>query len=123
MKLSRLVIREIKHRKLNFALSVVGVVLAVVCVLGTLGLLRANDVHTDEVIEGMEKASAAEMAKLEDEIRKSMKGLGFNIYIFPKDQEMGEVYAEGYASKTMPESYVTTLAESGVLPVESTMTR
>ena len=59
MKLSRLVIREIKHRKLNFALSVVGVVLAVVCVLGTLGLLRANDVHTDEVIEGMEKASAA----------------------------------------------------------------
>ena len=103
MKLSRLVIREIKHRKLNFALSVVGVVLAVVCVLGTLGLLRANDVHTDEVIEGMEKASAAEMAKLEDEIRKSMKGLGFNIYIFPKDQEMGEVYAEGYASKTMPE--------------------
>ena len=47
MKLSRLVIREIKHRKLNFALSVVGVVLAVVCVLGTLGLLRANDVHTD----------------------------------------------------------------------------
>jgi putative ABC transport system permease protein len=117
MKLSRLVIREIKHRKLNFALSVVGVVLAVVCVLGTLGLLRANDVHTDEVIEGMEKATAAEMAKLEDEIRKSMKGLGFNIYIFPKDQEMGEVYAEGYASKTMPESYVTTLAESGVVTV------
>jgi putative ABC transport system permease protein len=117
MKLRRLIIREIRHRKLNFLLSVLGVVLAVVCVVGTVGLLRAHDAHAEEVIAEMEEATKAEMVKLEDDIRKSMKGLGFNIYIFPKDQEMSEVYAEGFASKTMPESYVTTLAESKIVTV------
>ena len=117
MKLGRLIIREIRHRKLNFLLSVLGVVLAVVCVVGTVGLLRAHDAHAEEVIVEMEEATKAEMAKLEDDIRKSMKGLGFNIYIFPKDQEMSEVYAEGFASKTMPESFVTTLAESKIVTV------
>ncbi|MEM7147962.1 MAG: hypothetical protein AAF591_22855, partial [Verrucomicrobiota bacterium] len=117
MKLGHLIIREIRHRKLNFLLSVLGVVLAVVCVLGTLGVLRAHDAHAEGVIEEMEAATTAEMAKLEDEIRKSMKGLGFNIYIFPEDQEMSEVYAEGFASKTMPESYVNTLAESKIVTV------
>jgi ABC-type lipoprotein release transport system permease subunit len=65
----------------------------------------------------MEAKTQAEMKKLEDEIRKSMKGLGFNIYIFPAGQEMSEVYAEGFASKTMPEEYVTKLAESKIVTV------
>lgn len=117
MTLGRLILREIGHHKLSFALSALGVALAVLCVLGTLGLVRAYDRHSGELIAAREKATAAEMAKLEDEIRRTMKGLGFNIYIFPEDQELAEVYAEGFASKTMPESYVTTLAESGIVTI------
>jgi len=117
MNLRRLVLREILHRKINFCLSVLGVILAVICVIGTLGMLRAHDAHTDRIIQQMEESTRAEMATLEDEIRKSMKGLGFNIYIFPQDQEMSEVYAQGYASKTMPEEYVSRLAESDIVTV------
>lgn len=117
MKLSRLVTREILHRKLNFFLSLLGAAAAVVSVLATLAMLRAHDAHTESIIAGMEEGTRLEMKKLEDEIRKSMKGLGFNIYIFPADQEMSEVYAQGYASKTMPESYVAKLAASKIVTV------
>ena len=106
MNNGRFILREIAHRKLNFLLSVVGAAAAVVVVLGMIAALRAHDRQTD-----------AEMAQLEDQIRKSMKGLGFNIYIFPKGQDMSEVYAEGYASKTMPGDYVTRLAESSIVTV------
>jgi hypothetical protein len=117
MTLGRLIRQEIRHRPLSFALSALGVALAVLGVLGTLGLLRAYDRHSGELLVAQEKAMAEKMAKLEDDIRKTMKGLGFNIYIFPEGQELSEVYAEGFASKTMPESYVTTLAESGIVTI------
>ena len=117
MTLLRLVLREIRHRKVNFALSVLGAGVAVAAVLSTIGALRNHDRETESIIGEMEAATQAEMKRLEDEIRKSMKGLGFNIFIFPAGQEMSEVYAEGYASKTMPEEYVTKLAESEVVSV------
>lgn len=117
MKLGRLVAREIFHRKLNFSLSLLGAAVAVVSVLATLALLRAHDAQTGEILSKMEESTSTEMAKLQDEIRKSMKGLGFNIYIFPEEQNLSEVYEKGYASKTMPEGYVTKLAESKIVTV------
>lgn len=117
MKLSRLVLREVFHRKLNFVLSLLGAALAVIVVLATVALLTGYDRRSDTLIAEMEANTATEMKKLEDEIRKSMKGLGFNIYIFPKEQEMSEVYAQGFASKTMPEEFVTRLAESKIVTV------
>ena len=77
MKLSHLITREISHRKGNFFLSILGAALAVTSIIATVCLLKSH-----------EKRTAKEMAGLEDKIRKSMKGLGFNIYIFPKGQEM-----------------------------------
>tara|TARA_B110000438_G_scaffold72311_1_gene72417 strand:+ start:2862 stop:4019 length:1158 start_codon:yes stop_codon:yes gene_type:complete len=65
----------------------------------------------------MEAKFAKEMKAYEDDVRKTMKGLGFNIFIFPEGQELSEVYAEGFASKTMPESYAGTLAESKIVTV------
>lgn len=117
MTLGRLILREIRHRKINFALSVLGAAVAVAAVLATIGALRCYDRQTESVISEMEEATKAEMAKLEDEIRKSMKGLGFNLFIFPEGQDLSEVYAEGFASKTMPEEFVTKLAESGVVTI------
>lgn len=117
MTLPRLVLREILHRKLNFVLSVLGAAVAVAAVLSTVGALRGYDRETESILGGMEKATHAEMSRLEDEIRKSMKGLGFNIFIFPEGQEMSEVYAEGFASRTMPEEHVTRLAQSEIVTI------
>lgn len=117
MNLLHFVLREIRHRKINFALSVLGAAVAVTAVLSTVAALRSHDRETETLVGGMEKAMQAEMAKLEDEIRVSMKGLGFNLYIFPHDQDLSEVYAEGFASKTMPEDYVMKLAKSDIVTV------
>ncbi|MFT5466320.1 MAG: putative ABC transport system permease protein [Verrucomicrobiales bacterium] len=150
MKLSRMVTREISHRKGSFLLSLLGVSLAVACVVATFGLLQAHkfesaeniekhdqktveilaehdrktegiladhDKKTETILTELETGMEEKMAKLEDEVRKSMKGLGFNIYIFPAGQDLSEVYAEGFASKTMPEEFVTTLANSKIVTV------
>ncbi|MFP6893825.1 MAG: FtsX-like permease family protein [Opitutales bacterium] len=71
----------------------------------------------NEETSAMEAKFAKEMKAYEDDVRKTMKGLGFNIFIFPEGQELSEVYAEGFASKTMPESYAGTLAESKIVTV------
>lgn len=117
MNLNRLIFKELAYRKGNFVLGVGVIVFAVLCVTGAIAVLEAFDRHTDTLIGEMEEELKQDMEKLEDSIRKSMKGLGFNIYIFPKDQDLGEVYAEGYASKTMPEDYVTTLSNSKIVTV------
>lgn len=106
MTLWRLVGREILHRKLNFALGVASVLVAVGCLVGELTLLRAHDLRTQQ-----------RMAKLADEMRKEMKKLGFNIRILPKDQNLADLYATDYASKYMPESYARTLANSRTMTV------
>lgn len=112
-----LTLREISHRRGNFLLGSLAVAMAICGFALTLARLRAFDAETAAQIEEFERRTATDMATLEDEIRKSMKGLGFNIFIFPKGQELAEVYAEGFASKTMPEEFVTRLAASEVVKV------
>ena len=117
MTLPSLILQEIGHRKGNFLLGVLSVALAALCFCGTVLALRTHDVETEKLTASMEEATRQKMAKLEDEIRKSMKGLGFNIFIYPEGQDMSEVYSQGYASKTMPESYVDTLANTKIVTV------
>jgi len=57
------------------------------------------------------------MAQLQDETRKAMLKLGFNVVILPKDQNLSDWYSDDYASKYMPEDYVEKLADSGVVTV------
>ena len=95
--------KEIRHRPGTFCAGVLFVAVAVVSVLGALGQLRRFDSETESLAAAMEENTAREMAKLEDEIRVSMKGLGFNIFIFPEGQVMSEVYEQGFSAKTMPE--------------------
>ncbi len=106
MRLPRLVIREIGYRRLNFVLALLSVVVAVGCLVGVLTVLRGHDIRT-----------AATMAKLEDDIRKEMKRLGFNVRILPKGQNLEDLYARDYASKFMPEEYVHKLANSKIMTI------
>ena len=117
MTLYRLVIKEILHRKLHFALGLLSVVIAVTCLVGALTLLRAHDRRTERIIRSKEAETKETMKKLEDDYRKIMKKLGFNVLILPKDQNLGDLYADDYASKYMPEAYVERLAQSRILSV------
>ena len=124
MNLRRLIGREILHRKLSFGLAVATIATSVAGLVAVVALLGAHDLRTSKMLTRMNEESSAmeakfakEMKAYEDDVRKTMKGLGFNIFIFPEGQELSEVYAEGFASKTMPESYAGKLAESKIVTV------
>ncbi len=85
----RLILKEVLHRKVNFLLSVLAVVLAV-------GLYVAFTM--------MGKASA-------NETRKIMLELGQNLRIIPNDTEMDEFWITGFSEATMPQDYIYRFAE------------
>jgi putative ABC transport system permease protein len=117
MNLHRLVFREILQRKLSFSLGVVSASVAVACLVAELAILRKHDARTDQIIIAKEAATRQEMAKLEDDYRKLMLKMGFNVLILPKEQNLGDLYADDFASKYMPEEYATRLATSRVATI------
>ena len=128
MSVWQLIIGEIGHRKLNFALCVLAITTAVATLVASQGWLIRDDVETTQLLE----AKAAELetsldekrqavaqagADLEDAIRKQMLGLGFNLLILPEGQDLSELHLTGGLSETMPESYVDKLARSKIVTV------
>ncbi len=101
MNVLRLVCREIWHRKLNFLVSLLAIVVLVGYAVGALTLIRAQRERTEQRV-----------AALDDEIRKITKSLGFNINILPADQNLADFHANDFGEKTMPFEYVQRLAES-----------
>jgi ABC-type lipoprotein release transport system permease subunit len=112
-----LLIREILHRKLNFALAVLSVMVASGSLIGSVTLLRIHDIHTGKLLERKQAELEQRMAQLKDDTRKAMLKLGFNVVILPKDQNLSDWYADDFASKYMPEDYVNKLANSRIVTV------
>lgn len=79
--------------------------------------MRRFDQATESQLDVLTKDTDATMKKLNDQIRKTMKGLGFNVHIYPAEQDLAEVYANGFASSTMPLDYVNKLAESPIVTI------
>ena len=115
MTVWRLISREILHRKLNFALGVVSVLVAVGVLVAAVTLLKAHDLSTEQLLTRKQAEAHQRLAALEDDYRKYMKELGFNLLILPKEQDLSEFWQQGYASHTMPEGYVKRLSESGTM--------
>ena len=118
MTIWRLIAKEILHRKLNFCLGLVSVAIAVGSLVGALSLLKAHDARTQQILAQKEQETKARMNGLGDDVRKAMLKLGFNIVILPKDQNLGDWYAEDYASKYMPEEYATRLTQSKIITIQ-----
>jgi len=113
MTIWRLVIKEIVHRKLSFVLAVISVAAAACVLVAATGLLRVHDLQTEAILEAKIKEAEARLAVLEDDYRKYMKELGFNLLILPARQRLSEFWEKGYATHTMPEENVNVLADSG----------
>ena len=88
MTILHLVFREIAHRKLNFLLSLLGVVTAVSLMVAFLTTAQAARRETTRL----------------------MRDLGFNLRIIPGATDMARFWATGFADQSMPESYVQRLA-------------
>ena len=113
MTVWRLVRKEILYRKLNFALAVLSVVGAAGVLIASVTLLRVHDLQTETILKLKSEQTERRLARMEDDYRKYMKELGFNILILPSGQRLTEFWEKGYATHTMPESNVRKLAESG----------
>ncbi|MAT16892.1 MAG: hypothetical protein CMJ46_16655 [Planctomyces sp.] len=128
MTVWQIILKEIRHRKLNFSLSLLAVVVAVAFLTGALSLLNAESRITDWLqdqyqaeferkIELKEQEVADAGAELQDAVRKIALGLGFNILILPENQDLNEVHVSGKYTETFPEEYVHRLAESKIVTV------
>ena len=93
MSMTRLLLREIQHRKLNFLLGLVAVVAAVALVVALVMTGRASNLET----------------------KRLMRNLGFNLLILPQETDLADYWAGDFATVDMPEEYVRRLANtSGV---------
>ena len=80
-------------------------------------ILAATQVETHSRLVALRADVAKMAADLNEDFRKITKQMGFNIFILPKDQDLGDFYSEGYATELMPEEYVTRLSQSEVITV------
>jgi hypothetical protein len=117
MNILHLVIKEIYRRKVNFLLALISVILAVAIFIGALSMLRAHDIRTEEIIAVKQAETEARMAVLQDDYRKIMKKLGFNLLILPGKQKLRDLYSDDFASEYMPEEFVTRLSESKIMTI------
>jgi len=117
MTIWRLVFSEILHRRMNFALGVLSVMVASASFIGSVTLLNIHDLHTSQILQVKQDELSDRMAELTDETRKAMLKLGFNVVILPKNQNLADWYSNDYASEYMPEDYVHRLADSGIVTV------
>ncbi len=118
MTVWHLVIREIGHRKGRFGLGLLSVIVAMGSLVGSVTLMDAYAVRTRDLLDRQEADLNTRLASLSDDMRKAMLGLGFNVIILPRDQNLGDFYASDYAAKDMPEEYATRLSTSGLITIQ-----
>lgn len=118
MTLWRLIIKEIRLRKISFVLGIVSVLITVGILVAQLTLLDLHDLRTQQILEEKQEQTKAEMARMEDDYRKIMKQLGYNLLILPENQSLEEFYSKGYATYDMPEEYVEKLGKSGIVAIQ-----
>jgi len=100
MNTFRMLLAEIGYRKLNFLLSLFAVVIAVTLFVAGPVLVEAYSRQTDQ-----------QLAQLQDETRKLMRDMGFNLLIVHRDTNMSDFWAADFATKDMPQQYVERLAK------------
>ncbi|MBI2437343.1 MAG: hypothetical protein HYV36_00810 [Lentisphaerae bacterium] len=76
-----------------------------------------HEARTQAILQLKEQELRRTLDALNDQIRRTMLSLGFNVVILPKDQNLADFHAEDFATKDMPEEYVTRLAHSKLITV------
>jgi len=118
MSIWRLIGREIGYRRLNFALAALAVLVAVGSVVAVLTLLKGHDLRAGRIEQAKSEKAGEIGHNLKDDARRIMLGLGYNVLILHADQELGEFYTHGQASKVFPEEYADRLAQSNIVLVQ-----
>jgi len=115
----KLLIAEIRFRKLNFLLSLLAVAAAATLFTAGPSLIDAYRAKAagdlEEADQQHEKAMAsidAELAELDKNTKRTMRDLGFNLRIIHKDTNLSNFWAADFALADMPEEHIQKLADS-----------
>ncbi len=107
----KLLCREIAHRKMNFLLSLLAMTAAAMLFIAGPTLMEGYKEESDQQLRAMQAKADTDLANLDKRTKRIMRDLGFNLRIVHKNTDLSRLYAS-FVSFDMPESYVTTLAES-----------
>jgi len=118
MNVWRLACREMAYRKMDFVLGVTAVFLAVGCLVGSLTLLRAHGGRVVELNRHKQEETASMMAVAQDDYRKMMKTMGYNVVILNAAEDLNEFWTNGFAAKLMPEEFVSRLCNSEIATIQ-----
>ena len=121
MSIWRLVGREIRYRKVDFLLGVAAMFLAMGCLVGISTLLGAHDARVAELTAQKQAETSALMAVAQDDYRKMMKTMGYNVVILNAEEDLSEFWTNGFATKLMPEELVTRLCKSDIATIQHLM--
>jgi len=114
MRLWQLIFREIGFRKTNFIIGLACVAVAIACFAGSVTLLRAHEIRTEQILSERERATREEMKKLEDDYRLIMRELGYNVMVLHSEQSLASLRAKGHPDVYMPEEYVHKLGRGNI---------
>ena len=96
MSVASLLLKEIRFRWLNFLLGLSAVAAAVALCVALLTLGKAS----------------------ENETRRLMRDMGFNLIIIPKDTNMERFWASDFADREMPQDYVQRLVDADTIQAD-----
>lgn len=125
MNAIQLLLAEIGYRKLNFALAFMAIAVAVTLFVAgpvllehysrqtqaELQTLETRVAESQQRVAQAEHESAEELAKMEDETRKLMRALGFNLMLVHRDTDVVPFLANRLPTIDMPQDYVQRLAK------------
>ena len=97
----KILLEEIRYRKTNFFLSVFAVTIA-----ATLFVTGPT------LIDGYGRDTRAQVESLENETRKLMRNMGFNLMIVHRDTNMADFWDKDFSTVDMPQDYVQRLADA-----------
>lgn len=88
MTILNLIFKEIRHRKINFLLALLAVLIAVALFISFFTAGQASNRETTRL----------------------MRDMGFNLRIIPTKTDMSKFWMAGFSEHTMPENYIDTFA-------------
>ncbi|MCX7426745.1 MAG: FtsX-like permease family protein [Planctomycetia bacterium] len=117
MSTLRMLLAEIRYRRLNFLLSLFAVTIAATLFVAGPVLVDGYARQTRVVMDESKQETADDLARLEDRTRVLMRDIGFNLMIVHRDTNMSDFWAADYAASDMPQEYIDRLARDRRLTI------
>ncbi len=112
MNIFKLLFDEIRYRKINFILMLFGVTVAVSIFVAGAAIVNGFHSASIERFEALQAETKEALALVEDDTRKIMLKMGFNLKILHRDTNMDNFWSDGYSEHDMPQAYVDRLANA-----------